>query len=180
MIKYIKRVLWRAAKPLSYVEDAQCLKINEISPALADDIYLYRLYKCRWKSVRTASHQTEIWTGNLITKWLKWIYYYNFMDNLATALKRKRIVVDLFCQSSRNLSQCLLKHHAVKTRRGEEAYEQFLFLTALPNGNEWFCRSTFVTQLCGILGGLRWSGRRAKGGNFLRCINKFITEFRKV
>ena len=28
MIKYIKSVLWRAAKRLSYIEDARCLKVN--------------------------------------------------------------------------------------------------------------------------------------------------------
>jgi hypothetical protein len=51
------------------------------------------------------------------------------MESLDTSLKRKRNVVDIVCQSRRNLSQCLLKHHAVKTWRGAEAYEQFLFLT---------------------------------------------------
>jgi len=28
LIKYIKSVLWRVAKRLSYIEDAQCLKVN--------------------------------------------------------------------------------------------------------------------------------------------------------
>ena len=28
LIKYIKSVLWRAAKRLSYTEDARCLKVN--------------------------------------------------------------------------------------------------------------------------------------------------------
>ena len=28
LIKYIKRVLWRAAKRLSYIQDARCLKVN--------------------------------------------------------------------------------------------------------------------------------------------------------
>ena len=28
LIKYIKSVLWRIAKRLSYVEDAQCLKVK--------------------------------------------------------------------------------------------------------------------------------------------------------
>ena len=28
MIKYIKSVLWRVAKLLSYIEDARCLKVN--------------------------------------------------------------------------------------------------------------------------------------------------------
>jgi len=28
LIKYIKSVLWRVAKPLSYKQDARCLKVN--------------------------------------------------------------------------------------------------------------------------------------------------------
>jgi len=28
LIKYIKNVLWRVAKSLSYTEDARCLKVN--------------------------------------------------------------------------------------------------------------------------------------------------------
>jgi len=30
LIKYIKSVLWRMAKGLSYIEDARCLKVNDI------------------------------------------------------------------------------------------------------------------------------------------------------
>ena len=29
MIKYIKSVLWRVAKRLSYIEDARCLKVRQ-------------------------------------------------------------------------------------------------------------------------------------------------------
>ena len=31
LIKYIKSVLWRVAKRLSYIEDGRCLKVNIIS-----------------------------------------------------------------------------------------------------------------------------------------------------
>jgi len=31
LIKYIKSVLWRVAKRLSYIEDARCLKVKYIS-----------------------------------------------------------------------------------------------------------------------------------------------------
>jgi len=31
LIKYIKNVLWRVAKRLSYIEDVWCQKVNEIS-----------------------------------------------------------------------------------------------------------------------------------------------------
>jgi len=30
LIKYIKSVLWRAAKRLSYIEDVRCLKVKEM------------------------------------------------------------------------------------------------------------------------------------------------------
>jgi len=30
LIKYIKSVLWRVAKCLSYIEEARCLKVNRI------------------------------------------------------------------------------------------------------------------------------------------------------
>ena len=33
LIKYIKSVLWRVAKRLSYTEDARCLKVNLKKPA---------------------------------------------------------------------------------------------------------------------------------------------------
>ena len=31
LIKYIKSVLWRVAKRLSCIEDARCLKVNELT-----------------------------------------------------------------------------------------------------------------------------------------------------
>jgi len=31
LIKYIKSVLWRVVKRLSYIEDARCLKVKSIS-----------------------------------------------------------------------------------------------------------------------------------------------------
>ena len=30
LIKYIKSVLWRVAKRLSYIEEARCLKVNRL------------------------------------------------------------------------------------------------------------------------------------------------------
>jgi len=30
LIKYIKSVLWRVAKCLSYIQDARCLKVNKM------------------------------------------------------------------------------------------------------------------------------------------------------
>jgi len=31
LIKYIKSVLWRVAKCLSYIEEARCLKVNKLT-----------------------------------------------------------------------------------------------------------------------------------------------------
>ena len=153
--------------------------LNGTRSALADDIFLHRLYKSRRKSVSTASHQAEIWTGNLTTKKLKCIYYYSFMKNLDTSLKRKRNVVVVVCQSCRNLSQCLLKQHAVKTCRGAEVYEQFLFLTLYQmEMND----SAALPSLCSCA--RYWVGSAGLGavekGNFLCCISKIIIESRKI
>ena len=34
LIKYIKSVLWRVAKHLSYIQDARCLKVKGITQAM--------------------------------------------------------------------------------------------------------------------------------------------------
>ena len=44
MIKYIKSVLWRVAKRLSYIEEARCLKVNRGNHCLFD----YRLLLIKW------------------------------------------------------------------------------------------------------------------------------------
>jgi len=36
LIKYIKSVLWRVAKCLSYIEEALCLKVNRRVPVCTD------------------------------------------------------------------------------------------------------------------------------------------------
>jgi len=38
LIKYIKSVLWKVAKRPSYIEDAQCLKVN-VKPGGTYNIY---------------------------------------------------------------------------------------------------------------------------------------------
>jgi len=42
LIKYIKSVLWRVAKCLSYIEEARCLKVN-IAMYVMTPFYLYML-----------------------------------------------------------------------------------------------------------------------------------------
>ena len=44
LIKYIKSVLWRVAKRLSYIEDARCLKVNKVEVWIFD----------KWDPVTTA------------------------------------------------------------------------------------------------------------------------------
>jgi hypothetical protein len=39
LIKYIKRVLWRVAKRLSYIEDGQCLKVRDLFLEEFRDLY---------------------------------------------------------------------------------------------------------------------------------------------
>jgi len=36
LIKYIKSVLWRVAKRLSYIEEARCLKVNSVCRNVQD------------------------------------------------------------------------------------------------------------------------------------------------
>ena len=41
LIKYIKSILWRAAKHLSYIEDARCLKVNSRLPMTVQRNFSY-------------------------------------------------------------------------------------------------------------------------------------------
>jgi len=41
LIKYIKSVLWTVAKCLSYIEEARCLKVNNVLQFEPDSIHLY-------------------------------------------------------------------------------------------------------------------------------------------
>jgi len=45
-IKYINSVLWRVAKRLSYIEDAQCLKVNQV--VYWETKLMWNLYKNHW------------------------------------------------------------------------------------------------------------------------------------
>jgi len=40
LIKYIKSVLWRVAKRLSYIEDARCLKVHEDEINGSDNVHV--------------------------------------------------------------------------------------------------------------------------------------------
>ena len=54
LIKYIKRVLWRVAKRLSYIEDARCLKVNfrntydNLFRVSTDIVLAVRVCLCSW------------------------------------------------------------------------------------------------------------------------------------
>ena len=47
LIKYIKSVLWRVAKRLSYIEDARCLKVNAVVVVLLMIQVLWNVRPCR-------------------------------------------------------------------------------------------------------------------------------------
>jgi hypothetical protein len=42
LIKYIKSVLWRVAKRLSYIEDARCLKVKRSSRVYENPLWFHR------------------------------------------------------------------------------------------------------------------------------------------
>ena len=48
LIKYIKSVLWRVAKRLSYIEDARCLKVNLALCLMASYVGQYFLPCVDW------------------------------------------------------------------------------------------------------------------------------------
>ena len=58
LIKYIKSVLWRVAKCLSYIEETRCLKVNTASgiPTL-----------CKWPSSVQVEQLLELHTGRSVT-----------------------------------------------------------------------------------------------------------------
>jgi len=49
LIKYIKSVLWRVAKCLSYIEEARCLKVN----------YVFSTYLLRFVRKDSGSHNSS-------------------------------------------------------------------------------------------------------------------------
>jgi hypothetical protein len=60
LIKYVKSVLWRVAKRLSYIEDARCLKVNTLSPNFPGvtktnrvSLLMTGLYKIQRKNIST-------------------------------------------------------------------------------------------------------------------------------
>ena len=65
LIKYIKSVLWRVAKPLSYVEDARCLKVK--------DAFCPKIMWRRWQvnKIRELSIGGIILTGKTCAPWRK-------------------------------------------------------------------------------------------------------------
>jgi len=54
LIKYIKSVLWRVAKCLSYIEEARCLKVNAVGQT--DGCLLCRYTECRMDGTCSKQH----------------------------------------------------------------------------------------------------------------------------
>jgi len=64
LIKYIKSVLWRVAKCLSYIEEARCLKVNET--------HRRWLYHVQISSTKFRPHRpkmSQVWTGTAARSW---------------------------------------------------------------------------------------------------------------
>jgi len=56
LIKYMKRVLWKVAKRLSYIQDARCLKVNMI----LSHVRLNTVSKSENFILRTGGHMTAV------------------------------------------------------------------------------------------------------------------------
>jgi len=69
LIKYIKSVLWRAAKRLSNIEDARCLKVKNCCTRCE---VCCRIYAINFKYLRLClSERSAVWNSNL------WGYSHN-------------------------------------------------------------------------------------------------------
>jgi len=55
LIKYIKSVLWRVVKRLSYIQDARCLKVN-VRWLLHVSVYDHHQGACNWASLKLCWH----------------------------------------------------------------------------------------------------------------------------
>jgi len=85
LIKYIKSVLWRVAKRLSYIEDARCLKVKQRQPTnhvvesssffseVKTRHFKYYLDKSHQKLlIRAKLHESEVrHLTTCITQWIK-------------------------------------------------------------------------------------------------------------
>jgi len=49
LIKYIRSVLWRVVKRLSYIEDAQCLKVKIYEEDMTNKVLFWR--RCHWYDI---------------------------------------------------------------------------------------------------------------------------------
>ena len=94
LIKYLKSVLWRVAKRLSYTEDAQCLKVKQWLVSISSERWLTHNMKqlCRVSCVLNTmphfsfSDESELQVQELLYK-----------DNLQLCLCFVQIYVEFFC-----------------------------------------------------------------------------------
>ena len=81
LIKYIKSVLWRVAKHLSYIEDARCLKVNFMLRTLEN-------------SLCVTSH---IWWSQIRIPFPSLPLASDFCDQLLTCICNAHIFTDITC-----------------------------------------------------------------------------------
>jgi len=62
LIKYIKSVLWRVAKRLSYIEDARCLNVNKSRRKWEDNIKVGFIcgVKCM-DGIHLSQNEVRVW-----------------------------------------------------------------------------------------------------------------------
>ena len=102
MIKYIKSVLWREAKCLSYIEEARCLKVK-IEALLSDP---YALYAC-----------SNLISGNYVTS-LMHITLNNHFTEVGLTETLETYITEVVLMYDAQLSSCSLVNTAKNGNTG--------------------------------------------------------------
>ena len=65
LIKYIKSVLWRVAKCLSYIEEARCLKVKDEFGAVSFKLFGCELPEDGYQPKHVAARKGEIYISKI-------------------------------------------------------------------------------------------------------------------
>jgi len=103
LIKYIKRVLWRVAKRLSYIEDAQCLKVNNCISSFSFPFVAHKKFNSKVKSILKFSlfvifHLKTIMTGPMFFQVVPALQFLQFVFKFVTGIFLNRIWTVCDCQ----------------------------------------------------------------------------------
>jgi len=74
LIKYIKSVLWRVSKCLSYIEEARCLKVKAIRVGntcyLSFLLFQFEIFNSTLSShIKTYQDSTQMWVSRMFAGW---------------------------------------------------------------------------------------------------------------